>query len=54
MSKVLNLFESLGPVDRYCLNSAADTPRKARMAFTQDFPLKIPVMKIRALLIIVL
>ncbi len=31
------------PVDRNHFKSAADTPRKDRMAFTQDFPLKILV-----------
>ena len=30
------------PVDRNCFKRAADTPWKARKAFTQDFPLNMP------------
>ena len=32
------------PVDRNHFKSAADTPRNDRIAFTQDFPLKMPAI----------
>ena len=35
-------FKCFDPVDKKCFKRNADTPRKDRMAFTHDFPLKIP------------